>query len=415
MEERGLESVQRPLRILLVTNHRRFKINFRAYPWARELVRRGHEVDVLCHADLERWRTHVEFCEGFRIVHTPDLLIGALRQGWDPCCAWRRYRFLRRENVEYDVIHCLDTRLAVVWPALAYARRKNTPIVSDWIDWWGRGGLIYERRPLWYRLLFGRFETWFEEHYRPKLDGLTTISHALRDRAVGLGCDPKRSLVISGGADLRTFASIPDKKEAKAALGIGEAAPVVCFSGLDVLIDLPLAVKAFEYVQQRRPDTVFLMVGPRQKLVRKLVSRPETMKQIVCLGPVPYEELPQQLAAADVFLMPYAQKTSNVGRWPNKIGDYMCVGRPTVSNPVGEVKGLLEKYDIGLLADENPERMGEAVLQLLDDPEKAVALGEEARRVAEEVLSWERQIKRLEKWYYQIVSGVRPAEVAAPY
>ncbi len=61
-------------------------------------------------------------------------------------------------------------------------------------------------------------------------------------------------------------------------------------------------------------------------------------------GPVTYRELlPKYLAAADVFLMPYSNKISNVGRWPNKVGDYMCVGRPTVSNPVGEVKWLFEQ------------------------------------------------------------------------
>ena len=38
---------KRPLRILLVSNHRRFKVYFRGYPWARELARRGHEVDLL--------------------------------------------------------------------------------------------------------------------------------------------------------------------------------------------------------------------------------------------------------------------------------------------------------------------------------------------------------------------------------
>ena len=114
---------RRPLRILLVSNHRRFKINFRAHPWARELARLGHEVDVMCHADTERWRTRIERVDGFRIIENPDLLVGALRQGWDPYCAFRRARFLAREDKTYDIIHCLDTRLAVIWPALWYARK----------------------------------------------------------------------------------------------------------------------------------------------------------------------------------------------------------------------------------------------------------------------------------------------------
>src|SRR5262245_62703985 len=119
--------MRRPLNILLITNHRRFKIHFRALPWAKSLAERGHFIDVMCHADHERWRTAYEESDGVRIVQNPDLLVGALRQGWDPVCAIRRAGLLFRENRPYDIIHCLDTRPAVVLPALAYARFKRIP------------------------------------------------------------------------------------------------------------------------------------------------------------------------------------------------------------------------------------------------------------------------------------------------
>jgi len=319
----------RPLSILLISNHRRFKIHFRAYPWARELARLGHDVDVFCHADTERWRTRIVHADGFRIVENPDMLVGALRQGWDPYCAVRRGMFLNREHKQYDIIHCLDTRLAVIWPALRYARANGIPIVSDWIDWWGRGGLIQERRPRWYQLLFGGVETWFEEHYRAKLNGLSAISAALVERAVSLGCERDRCIVINGAADLDTFAAPASREEARACAGLPANAPVVCFSGLDVLIDLPMAIKAFEIILHELPDARLLLVGPDERTARAMVSTPGTMASITALGPVAYKQLPKILAAADVFLMPYPDKVVNVGRWPNKIGDYMAVGRPT--------------------------------------------------------------------------------------
>ena len=399
-----MTSREKPLKILLISNHRRFKINFRAHPWARELAKRGHEVDVLCHANTERFKTKIEHVDGLRVIENPDMLVGPLRQGWDPYCAWKRKRFLFLENKQYDLIHCLDTRLAVIWPGLAYARAKNIPIVSDWIDWWGRGGLIKERRPWWYKLLFTGIETWFEEHYRAQLDGLTAISHALKDRAIKLGCDPARCTVIHGGADLKVFANIPDKASAKKDLAIAEDSPVVCFSGLDVLIDLPLAVRAFELVLNEKPNATLLLVGPTRAQVEPMTSSPKTLDRCVATGPVPFAKLPQYLAAADVFLMPYTNKVSNVGRWPNKVGDYMSIGRPTVSNPIGEVKWLYEHYNIGALAEETPESMAKATLDLLNDPARAEAIGREARTIAETVFAWDKQIVKLEAWYYDIVA-----------
>ncbi|MCC6694686.1 MAG: glycosyltransferase family 4 protein [Candidatus Hydrogenedentes bacterium] len=399
------DSPRTPLRILLVSNHRRFKINFRAHPWARELAARGHEVDVMCHANTERWRTRIEHTDGFRIIENPDLMVGTLRQGWDPVCALRRWMFLRRENRQYDIIHCLDTRLAVVWPALAYARRSGIPIVSDWIDWWGRGGLIQERRPWWYRRLFAWIEVFFEEAYRNKLDGLTAISHALVDRAVDLGVPRERCLHIPGGANLGAFADVPGKRECRAELGIPVDAPVVCFSGLDVLIDLELAIRAFEILMQRDPRTVLLLVGPTERDARERVSDARVLGKIRALGPIPYGLLSRRLAAADVFLMPYTNKVSNVGRWPNKVGDYMCVGRPTVSNPIGEVKRLFEQYDIGALCDETPEGMAEGAWAYLQNPARSAEVGERARAVAKDVFAWEKLIEPLESFYYDLVEG----------
>lgn len=393
-------SERRPLRILYISNHRRFKINFRAHPWARELAARGHDVDVMCHANTERWRTHIEQVEGFRIIENPDLLVGALRQGWDPVCAWRRRNFLFRENRPYDIIHCLDTRLAVILPAMAYARAQGIPIVSDWIDWWGRGGLIKERRPKWYQALFGGVETWFEEHYRNKLDGLTAISHALIDRAVALGVPRETCFHIPGGANLKAFADIPAQAESKALNGLPLDAPVLCFSGLDVLIDLKLAVRAYEEVRKQQPDARLLLVGPTERDAAAAVSAPEAMAGIAATGPVPYADLAKRLAAADVFLMPYDNKVSNVGRWPNKVGDYMCIGRPTVSNPVGEVKWLFGQYEIGLLTETTAEAMAAGALRLLREPAYAQALGARARKLAEEEFAWDKLIVGLEDWYY---------------
>src|SRR5438876_12328405 len=118
--------MREPLKILLVTHQRRSRINARALPWARGLAARRHTVDVMCHAETERWRTVSEEQSGFRIVHNPDVLLGALRQGWDPVCALRRAALLFRERRGYHIIHCLETRPAALLPSLAYVRATGS-------------------------------------------------------------------------------------------------------------------------------------------------------------------------------------------------------------------------------------------------------------------------------------------------
>jgi glycosyltransferase involved in cell wall biosynthesis len=310
-----------------------------------------------------------------------------------------------RERKRYDIIHCLDTRLAVVWPALAYAKAHDIPIVSDWIDWWGRGGLIEERRPGWYKATLGGVETWFEEHYRAKLDGLTTISHALMRRGIDLGCKPERCIVINGAADMATFSSPASAGEARARVGLPLDVPVVCFSGLDVLMDLPLAIRAFEIIRAAMPGAHLLLVGPTEAQAKAASMSAAVLQATTALGPVPYKELPAILPAADLFLLPYPDKVVNVGRWPNKIGDYMAVGRPTVANPVGELNELFRRHPVGVLAGATPEEMAASALHLLRNPAIAGEIGRGARKAAETELSWSSQIARLEAWYRTILAA----------
>ena len=48
----------------------------------------------------------------------------------------------------------------------------NIPLITDWNDWFGRGGIITVLRPKWYRILFANVETYYEEAYRKKVRGL---------------------------------------------------------------------------------------------------------------------------------------------------------------------------------------------------------------------------------------------------
>ena len=191
-------------------------------------------------------------------------------------------------------------------------------------------------------------------------------------------------------------------------VGLPADVPVVCFSGLDVLTDLPLAVRAFEIVRAQRPDARLLLVGPTEEEAltawRAGSSMAATARAVRALGKVPHQELPDVLPAADLFLLPFPGKIANIGRWPNKIGDYMAVGRPTVANPVGELGELFRRYPVGLLAGDTPAEMAAAALRLLDDPDLANAIGRGAREAAETELSWASQIARLEAWYQRILA-----------
>ncbi len=391
------------MNLLYITHHRRFKTVARSTPLGREMVRRGHRVTLLCISDHARWAINTYSQDGIDFVETPDLLWGRLRSGWDPLSVARRMAWLSGRR--FDLVHVFETRPAVIHPALRLLRQHPAPLVIDWIDWWGRGGLIVEQRPAWYRALFGGLETWYEEHFRTRGQAVTVISEALGERAAELGVPREHIHLIPDGAEPELF--LPqDRQRHRASFGIPADAQVLGFSALDVTLDTGLVFAAVAEVRKTHPRAMLVMTGnPPPGIDRLAAEHGLANGGLRHLGRLPYEKLPDALSCVDVFLLPFADKVANRGRWPHKICDYMCMARPTVTNPVGEMKRLFDREPVGLLAPPEPAAFAARIAELIDDPARCETMGRHARMVVERDYLWSHIGDLAEACYRSVLPG----------
>jgi glycosyltransferase involved in cell wall biosynthesis len=394
--------MERRLRILLITSHQRYKINVRTYPLAKFLSERGHDITLIITADQRRFGIIEDDWDGVRTIECPDLLWGRLRQGWDPWNALNKTIYLMTDTSPYVLIHCLETRPASIHPALTFKHHKRIPMITDWIDWWGRGGIIDELRPAWYRLLFGRVETYYEEAFRTRVEGLTVISTALAARAINLGVDPERICYLPNGSWVELF-NVPDRDECRHEVGLKFKGPVIGFSSLDSHLDLTIIMEALAKVTRVYPNTKLMITGTPNRNVSEYAKKYGVQGSLYLTGFLPYKKLPWYLGCADLFVLPFPDKIYNIGRWPSKINGYMSVGRPTVTNPVGDIKTLFEHHEIGLLADWDPSDFAQKIIYLIEHPEIAKRLGRSARTVSTTKFSWNVLIRRLESFYFSIL------------
>jgi len=383
------------MRILLINHQRRFKASWRSVKLAAELARRGHQPTVLCIADTARFASKTVMQDGVEIVESPDLLPGRLRSGWDLWdCLWRA-RFLKRR--EFDLIHAFESRPATIHPVLGALRRRSVPLVMDWIDWWGRGGLITEQRPWWYRKMFGGIETWYEEHFRTRADATTVISHGLLDRAVKLGVPAESIFWIPNGCSPQDAA--PDVAACRAKFQLPPDAFVVGFSALDVTLGLELILRALRLLAQSHPNALLMMTGKLTPEMTRQFAEMGIADRVRHLGFVSDADFPRALACADVFAVPFIDKPANWGRWPGRVNEYFVLGKPIVTNPVGEMKTLLTQHEVGLLAAERPEDFAEKLGRLAADAPLRARFGENARHLAATGLQWKAIVDRLEDAY----------------
>lgn len=394
------------LRILMVNHHRISKIHFvyRSLAMAKHLVRLGHHVTVLTTADQRKTKIIEYFEEGIHIVEIPDLLWGSFRSGWDPWSALNRLLYLWKIDQEFDLIHLFESRPAVIHPVQLYRAKRRVPLIIDWVDGIGRGGIMEVRRPGWYRWLLGGMETFYEEYFRARADGLTVICTALNVRAQGLGILPKNILQIPIGVDLDIFPAVLNKADCRTEVGLPQEAKIITFASVDADFDLPHILDSMVPVFNQHSEARLMIMGKLNPLIQNLTSQLGIADRIVTTGYIPTEHFPKYLGCADVFLLPFPNNLYNVGRWPSKIGDYMASGRPIISNPTGDIKALFESQNIGLLADETSEDFSAKINFILSHPAVANELGKNARQTAVEKYAWGILVKDLENFYFKTLN-----------
>jgi glycosyltransferase involved in cell wall biosynthesis len=164
------------------------------------------------------------------------------------------------------------------------------------------------------------------------------------------------------------------------ALDIPDSARVVYYGGnfaeyqgLDTLL------AAIPRVLAAEPDTVFLLVGSVEadRLNGRLpVGRSGAACRVV--PRVAVSEVPQYLSLADVTVSP----RSSGQNLPLKIIDYMASGKPIVATDRPAHREVLDD-DVAVLVQSTPEALGNGIVSLLKDRERAARLGAAARRRAE--------------------------------
>jgi glycosyltransferase involved in cell wall biosynthesis len=358
-------------------------------------------------APRARIRIQVREAEGITVVQTPDLLWGPLRSGWDPWEILRRSAWLRGRD--FDLVHAFETRPTVLLPALALCRAHQIPLILDWGDWFGRGGSVEERSNALLRAVLRPVETFFEERFRRRAEATTVICSTLRERAIALGVPHDTITLLPDGADVDGLRPL-DRDRCRRELGLPPGVPMIGYVGAIFPRDAALMARAFDRVYEALPSARLLLAGYVNRPIASMVAAP---RAVLSTGFVSYADLNRYLCACDLCWLPLCDSGANRGRWPMKLNDYMAAGRPTVATAVGDVTGVMEKYEIGLLAGGTARDLAQQALALISHPERCRQLGANARRVAEEVFPWRLMGKRLEGVYDRVLSS-RNGELSLP-
>jgi glycosyltransferase involved in cell wall biosynthesis len=210
---------------------------------------------------------------------------------------------------------------------------------------------IVEKLPvdLWVYYCVDDWSTWLEADNAPlnqmekelltHVNCCVAVNKILQSKLAAIG---KTSYLLTHGVDWELWNN--SRREEHAALKDAERPIVLQWGSLDQRLNIDWLLGLADSLAQ---GTVAL-VGPPISVPGALAGHP----RIRILPAVPYHELPQLAATADVLIMAYRIHASVVASSPVKLKEYLMSAKPVIVPDIPEVKSWSDSLDIARSTEE---------------------------------------------------------------
>lgn len=348
---------------------------------ARELARRGVSVEVFTRRDDERLRERVQIAPGAAVEHVDagparPIPKDRLLPWMDDFAADLRRRLLANPP---DLVH------AHFWMSGLAATRAVRGLGIPVVLTFHALGIVKRREQ-------GARDTSPPERLAVEQDLLRSVDQVIStcsDEAfelARLGLDPARASVVPCGVDLEVFSPGADAEPRPTGRRrLVVVTRLVQRKGVGNVIEALAEVPDTELVVAGGPESARLDEDPEAQRLVDLARRAGVEDRVDLRGAVPHDEIPRLLRSADVLVtVPWYEPFGIVPL------EAMACGVPVVASAVG---GLLDTVVDGVtglhVPPRSPERLAEALRDLLDDDAALARMGRAATERAR-TYSWSR-------------------------
>jgi len=243
---------------------------------------------------------------------------------------------------------------------------------------------------------------WLRRAVRMVRPHVIAISQAVAAQFEGMSCPVH---LVPNGIPLARFEPAPPPEGLRRELGLGPRAPVACVVGrLTPWKGHQVLLRAWRRVIERVPEARLLIVGEvafwedsYEQELKDLAAAMKLDRHVRWLGF--REDVPDLLRASDLLVLPSVDEP--FGR---ALIEAMAAELPVVATRSGGVPEIVVDGDTGLLVPPgDPEALGEAIAELLGEPERARELGRAGRRRALEKFDVRRVAQQVGRIYQEIL------------
>jgi len=230
-------------------------------------------------------------------------------------------------------------------------------------------------------------------------DALIAMTNREKQWLVEQGALAHRVYVIPVGPlvhqeyDAQGFRRVHNLGQAPTVLFLGQKLPYKGYRQI---------VEAAPLVWKHMPDARFVFVGPRTPESERYFSKITDQRVVELPAIVDLFEKTSALAACNVFCMPSTQESLG--------GVYLeawSLRKPVIAADIHVAREVIEDGKDGLLVEQEPHSIAEAILRLLQHESESRHMGEAGHQKVQTKYSWEHLIGKMEDVYLSLIADSR--------
>lgn len=374
----------------------------RTFMLAKELAFNGNQVTLITDlpANSFIFPYKKELRDGVEIFAFPDIIPDSFRRiGFGILALILKSIFVLTHR--FDIVHGDNGhRPSSGFPCKLNRLFYKSIYVTEWWDFFGRGGQYNDLKGI-KKYTKGIYDLLTEVQDKKKANFVVVLSQSMKVRAEKAGIPSEKLEIIHGGCDTRSITYI-DNTHKKSEYNINPDAITFGFIGMNEgeFFDIVPFIKAINQVKHSLKVNWFTT---GRKLSEKIKSEHNIGQELIEFGWVDYNRYSDIISCADVFVLTQCDNLCNQTRWPNKIGDYLAAGRIILTNPVGDIRYLAEKYPESIISCNFTESsIVEQIKKINHRRKEIINIGKMNRMIAENELSWNHKAIQLENIYNRV-------------
>lgn len=371
-----------------------------AYHISKELVKRGHSVEVWAANTLDM-KTRID---------SRSVTVDGIKVHYFPYIARYYTSFLmpslfneaRCRIGGFDVINIHGFRTFEGTVIAYYAKKRNIPYLLQAYGSLPRLVALQQLKAVYdiicgYRLL--------ENAAR-----VIAVTKMEAEQYKAMGVSEDKIKIIPNGIDLSEFRDLPEKGHFKKEYGLDSNEKLVLYLGRIHKIKSPdLLVEAFAELIRELPDVKLVIAGPDDgylTTLRGIIDNLGISDKVLVTGHVGKSEKLAAYVDADVYALPSVYDMS-----PTTVMEACACSIPVIVTDRCGLASWIASYQAGYVVPHDRKQFKQALIAILSDKKLRQQLGNQARRLVEDQFAWNKIAGQIEATYEAVIHNPREANV----